>query len=432
MSKVLRLYVLPILLCVISTLPLKAQTLQTSGSQLLGPCGDTIVLHGVNYAPYSWGYDNNQLLLDQVAQTGANCVRMTWYTANYGAPYYTDQWLDTAIATCIRNKMIAVIELHDNTCMNDYDSLINLARWYLTPTHIAMFNRYNSSLIIDVANEAGYVNWDANPSQSQTKYQNAYDSIIHMFRRSGINVPIMIDAPDCGTSIDVFGNVASSLISSDPRHNLIFSAHAYWYAYANNDSATMRQDVASAVTHNYPLVLAEVADYQDGVSTCQFPLNYQALLHSCVDLNVGWLTWCWYQDNCTSRQMSTDGTYANLSTYGADFCNNTGYGLHHVSVLSEYLVNNQANCTTTGVAEAELTRPYLIYQNGGRTFLKLTGNSSVSVKVFDVLGRLNLQTVANPQQVIELSNGQNTYVGILSISDKQRTYTDKFVSNKAN
>ena len=49
---------------------LKAQagvTIHVSGKYILGPCNDTLILKGVNYAPYNWGWSPTQLNFNQIA-----------------------------------------------------------------------------------------------------------------------------------------------------------------------------------------------------------------------------------------------------------------------------------------------------------------------------------------------------------------------------
>jgi hypothetical protein len=50
-------------------------------------------------------------------------------------------------------------------------------------------------------------------------------------RKAGLTMPLLIDAPDCGTSLDAFLTVGQQLITADPSHNFLLSAHAYWAAY---------------------------------------------------------------------------------------------------------------------------------------------------------------------------------------------------------
>jgi len=402
-------------------------TIHTSGGNILGVCGDTIVLRGINYAPFDWGYDNTQLLLDQVAQTGANAVRMSWYDNSGGAPYYTDDLLDTAIATCIRNKMIPIIELHDLTCDGNTPDVDTLINWYTTPTRVAMFNKYQSSLIIDIANEVGYVHWAGNESTGQQQYQQAYETAVTTLRTAGINVPLMIDAPDCGSSIDILGNVASPIITADPLHNIIFSSHAYWYAYANNDSATMAQDLATALTFNYPLVLGEIANYQDSSPAyCTWALNYPALLHSCMQMNVGFMAWSWNNDQCSSRQLSNDGTYANLSTYGQDMVNNTSYGLHHSARLTSYLKNGVCQ-STTGIESINPQKPYTTYNDNGLAYIRSLSNTTLQYQCFDMLGRLVQQAELAPYQIASLPA---IGVGLMQVTDQGRQSVARFVSTQ--
>ncbi|MGL4598145.1 MAG: hypothetical protein ACRCYO_11470, partial [Bacteroidia bacterium] len=78
----------------------------TSGRYILGPCHDTLLLRGVNYAIYNWGYSINQNKLAEIAQSGANTVRLVWY-ANSGGPEYSNfVALDSALSKCVQHKLI--------------------------------------------------------------------------------------------------------------------------------------------------------------------------------------------------------------------------------------------------------------------------------------------------------------------------------------
>ena len=50
----------------------------TVGSKLYDPCAVEFKMRGVNYAPYNWGYAQNELLMNEISKTGANTVRMSW------------------------------------------------------------------------------------------------------------------------------------------------------------------------------------------------------------------------------------------------------------------------------------------------------------------------------------------------------------------
>jgi mannan endo-1,4-beta-mannosidase len=103
--------------------------------------------------------------------------------------------LDSAIAQAIKNGLIPIIELHDQTCQNFPSALINLANWFVQPAVIQIINRYKHSIILNIANEAIHVNWTSNPGLAKTTFQNTYSTIVNTLRSAGISVPIMIDGP---------------------------------------------------------------------------------------------------------------------------------------------------------------------------------------------------------------------------------------------
>jgi len=386
-------------------------TIHVSGKYIIGICGDTIVLRGVNYAPFNWGWDFTDDRFAQIALSGANCVRIPWYSssaAGGGAPLYDQlQYLDSAIAQCIRYKMIPIIELHDNTCDSSASALITLSNYYLQPSVLAIINNYKSSLIIDVANEALYHNWANNPAQYLTEYKATYDTIVSHMRNTGITVPIMIDAPDCGSDLTGLSTIAVALKNHDPLHNMIFSAHAYWYAYANNDSATERGILTAALAYNAPFVLGEVADLQDGNTNCQYTLNYQQLLEMCQELNMNWLCWSWDHDACSNRQITNAGLYNSLTAYGTDILNNPVYGISSHSIITSYLAHNES-CITTGVSEINKNIGTVsLFPNPVNSVSTISVQSpiqgKVTVNIYNILGQ-NILTKESDSHTIYIGN----------------------------
>ena len=360
--------IFPFLIVFLIASSVQAQTsyIHTSGMYILGPCGDTLLLRGLNYAPYNWGYDINSLQIDQIAQTGANIVRLDWYRNNpdpNAIVYQNYTALGDAIAKCIQYKMIAVVEIHDFTCSTDANGLFNLNTWWTQPNVFNILRQYKESVIVNYANEALYYQFAADPPTALQTYKTTYENIIAALRSvQGFNFPIMIDAPDCGTNSDAFitSNVANDLIQSDPLHNLIFSAHAYWYSFASNDSAQMAARINAVRAQNIPLVLGEVANLQDDVNPCAFVLNYKPLLNYCQFMKVNWLAWSWDNDVCPARQVSSNGNYSSLTAYGNDIVHNPGYGLLTVSApKSRFLING----CNTGINDVRAENSIEVYPN---------------------------------------------------------------------
>ena len=368
-----------------------AQTdyIHTDGKYILGPCGDTLHLKGINYAPYNWGNDINDQRIEEIAQTGANAVRMPWYWSNPGANvYYNYVALDSIISKCVQNKLIVILELHDFTCENDPNELISGSAWWTNNSVVPILNKYKESIIVNIANEALYVNWTGNTAAALATYTNTYETIIGNLRNvTGFNYPILIDAPDCGQTSDAFitSNTANYLINADPEHNLIFSAHAYWYAYANNDSTQMANKLNAVLTADIPFVLGEVANLQDDQTMCQYTLNYKPLLRYCEVNNINWLAWSWDRDICSQRQMSTNGTFASLTNYGNDLVNNPDYGLNtHPAAKSSFLVNG--GCSTASISKTELAQISIYPNPNNGTFGVKADQQEFELSCYDLLG----------------------------------------------
>jgi mannan endo-1,4-beta-mannosidase len=366
--------------------------IHTSGKYIIGPCNDTLELRGLNYEPYNWGYTLSDIKMDQVAQTGANAVRIPWYQNNPGATIYSNYVaLDSAISKCIQYDMIAIIELHDFTCGNNSPNLIAGAGWWTSNNVLPILQKYKHSIIVNIANEALQVSWTGDPTTALATYKSTYETIITNLRNaSGFDFPLMIDAPDCGGYSDAFitSNTAAGLVTFDPKHNLIFSAHAYWYAYANNDSLQMAGKINAIQTLDIPFILGEVANEQDDASMCQYTLNYKPLLNYCKTKKVNWLAWSWDHDGCPNRQLSSTGNFADLTPYGNDIVNNPNYGLHtHPAAKSRYLT--QASCSIAiGIPSAAHSSFHVaLFPNPANSSFEVVSEQAVqSVKAYDLMG----------------------------------------------
>lgn len=375
----------------------QAQTsnfIHTSGKYILGPCNDTLTIKGINYAPYNWGYTLSDLKMDQIAQTGANAVRIVWYWSNPGANvYYNYVALDSAISKCVQHKMIAIVELHDFTCANNPSTLTSGAGWWTNSSVFPILQKYKQSIIINIANEALQVNWASNSTTALATYKSTYQTIITNLRNvTGFDFPLMIDAPDCGQTSDAFitSNTATDLITFDPKHNIIFSAHAYWYGYANNDSLQMATKINNVVAQNIPFVLGEIANQQDDATMCQYNLNYKPLLNYCENKKISWLAWSWDHDGCSARQLSSTGNFTNLTAYGNDIVNNATYGLlSHPAAKSSYLINNKSCNSTTSINDIDPKINFSMAPNPATNELTLTSSHQIeNIKLLDVSGRL--------------------------------------------
>jgi mannan endo-1,4-beta-mannosidase len=351
-------------------------TLQVVGKNLTSLNGQTIILRGVNYPLINQGdisLDNApdyQSYIDEVANTGANAVRIPWYTSGQnwrdipgpptnGTPgtvdgYVSNGHLSNIIAYCISKKMIPILSIHDDaniTCKDNWSYFNStVMNFWTDPDVLALIETNKSYLIINLANEFDYVRWGGTLATELNTFKTNYSAAISTLRQAGVNVPIMIDAPDCGQSSTELLSVAEEMNQNDSKHNLIFSSHAYWYGYASTLSQVQTK-LNEAQNTNVCFVLGEVATNQDGDNPGECGFNdlsalYPIILEEACSRNIGWLAWTFSLDCSPARQMSPTSSASNLTAFGNDIINNANYGLKSTNGCGATLIDSPAGLAT--------------------------------------------------------------------------------------
>ncbi len=324
-------------------------TLYVSGRFLHDRHGNQVVLRGVDY-PLADDYNfPGSDYLSEVAQTGANAVRIQWYMT-YGdpnrAPQLTPAVLGGFLDKCIAAKIVPIVMISDDTSDGtSADVNANIVPWWTRADVKAVMLARQQYLIVNIANELGFVRWTDDPNAS-AEYISAYKTAISSMRAAGYTCPLMIDAPDDGTGIDEFASHGAELVAADAMArtdsvgNILLSVHAYWAGFDG------RPYIPTAVAANLPIVFGEIANFEDEVAADGSPeygyyaldgtgvphppnssFTYQGLLTTLTSDQIGWLAWSWYNDYCAARQMTETGLFSGLSPYGNDLVNNATYGL---------------------------------------------------------------------------------------------------------
>jgi poly(3-hydroxybutyrate) depolymerase len=323
------------------------QTLFIQGRNLYDTQSQPVTLRGVNYSVMDdWGFPASDLI-SEIDKSGANTVRLEWYKTYAARPAYNATDLDNLLIKCKTYRIIPILELHDLTCAEDVNRInTELISWWTDPAIVTVLNKHKKYLIINLANEVGRYRWLGYSAAGLNNWKDSYKTAITSIRNAGLNMPIMIDGPDCGTDVRAIVDGGQEIITHDPIHNVIFSVHSYWAGY--NGFA----DLTNAINANLPLVFGEVANKQDEYvnganSFCHYnidgtttppnnPTNgfqYQTLLNTLKTNNIGWLAWAWTRDGCPTRNMTSNsptapyGGFNTLTTYGNDIVNNLNYGL---------------------------------------------------------------------------------------------------------
>ncbi|MBX9450102.1 MAG: cellulase family glycosylhydrolase [Taibaiella sp.] len=299
--------------------------------------------------------------------------------------------LDSALSKCIQEDLVPVLELHDITCGNDSAALVELSTWYLSPGILELINKYSHSLIINIANEALHVSWTGDAAAAKTKFINTYTYIVAALRAADIAVPIMIDGPDCGMSLQHLTDMGAALLENDPAHNLVFSTHAYWWAFSEMDSSVTREMIEEAVAEEIPLVIGEVANLQDDGTPCVYDLDFQSILHMCREFGIGWLAWSWDRDICSERQVTVAGSPDDLTAYGEVILHHPDFGIDEDVVMkSAYLIND--GCSTSGVDNQKSSSPVYLYPNPAQEYvyirIRAQEDRGWKYSIMDIHGRV--------------------------------------------
>ena len=417
--------------------------MKVQGSNLVTTNGQTIVLRGINYPILNEGSisisnaSQYQNYIDQVALTGANAIRIPWHTDGvhwrdmqpYGTPgtlegYIDNGHLSNLIGYCRQKGMIPILEIHDVTCSDNWSALLTTVQnWWLKPEILNLIETHKEYLIINIANEMGKAEWTVNSTAAMNTFKNNYNQVIANLRNAGVKVPLMIDAPDCGTSSTQLLSVAQDMLNADSEGNLIFSAHTYWYGYANTTTAITTK-INEIVNSGVCFVFGEIANRQDVTGdpvdgTYNIDNIYQEVLTQACTHGIGWLAWTFNHDWESNREISSTSQFSNLTTYGNDLVYNTVYGL----------LAGQCNAVPLSVSDfSALQNTVKIYPNPASEIVFLENTQNViQITLYDSTGRM-LKSKSDNFNQIDVSD-LSTGIYYLKIEQKTGSQTEKIAIN---
>lgn len=328
-----------------STFSQTTELFETSGNKIIDPCGNEFIMRGVNYSlADDWNFpgnlNNGKELSTQIIQANPNTVRVQWYV-DYGQParpQLTLTGLDSVISRFAAADIATVLEIHDFTHIHTDTTLFNaqVVGWWTSQPVLELIEKHQSHLFVNVANEYGPAmypapNYTLNPNYAAeiTTWVTHYKNVIMRLRNAGIDVPIMIDAPNYGMDYQTVINHAVAFNNHDPLNRIIMSCHAYW----NETAGGMESIVNQLAGLTVPVVFGEVGNVDFSCNAIQM----NSLLAKAQERQMGWLVWTWNRDECAVRNMTanepgnpasaTDGQFSTLTAYGQTIVNNPTFGL---------------------------------------------------------------------------------------------------------
>ena len=423
--------VISALLLLFTVVNAQQSTLQVLGKNLTTTSGQNVILRGINYPIIDDGSISLSNItqyrhkIDEAAKTGANAIRLPWYTdgthwrdvqtAGTIDGYISNGHLSDLLGYCHTKGMIPILEIHNLTCSNNWNGFNQIAMsWWKSQAVLDLIETHKAYLIINLANEFGQARWTGNTTAGLNVFKTNYNTAVADLRALGVAVPIMIDAPDCGQSSTELLSIAESMVNSDPFHNLIFSAHAYWFGYATTTVA-IQAKLDEAQNTNACFILGEVASTQDnnGCGDLSLTAIYPIILQEACARNIGWLAWTFDQDCSSPREMTSNGEFANLTTYGNDLVNNAIYGLKSVggcgaSLLAlekfskdttNFVISPNPVQRSFGISESDKIAKAVIYDLSGREMQAYNRD----------FNEIDVSSLAAGNYIIRLETASETY-----------------------
>jgi len=281
------------------------------GNNLRDSSKHLFVMRGNNF-PVFWFPALYKPSLAAASSLGANSARLVWQL-DVQAWTPALSVLDEALAACVTNKLVPIVELHDFTGGTSASNLTAAANYFVRPDVKLILDKYTHVLIINIANEWG------DGSVNELAWKNAYIPAISIIRNAGYKVPIMIDAPGYGQNENAIVQYGADLLNSDPLKNIIFSTHAYsnW-----NNNSTYSSRINAMLNKGLCIVFGEFgwdvpAAQQPSGFLCK--VDAPLLMQLCNTKAVGYLGWSWTGNDANNAcfDMSSSWTdTTHLTTWG--------------------------------------------------------------------------------------------------------------------
>lgn len=296
--------------------------------------GQQFIPMGFNGAVF-WQDENcGKASIAEMKKTNANAVRLISVIPAKNSWSWNSKIQNqrALIDSCVKNKIVPILEFHDATCGNKYENdpenkdLKSIVDYWVSPELIQLCKDYEKQLIVNIANE-----WGPN----DISWRDAYVTAVTRMRNAGINNLLMIDAGgNCGQNPNSILNWAKDLIEADEQKNVVFSQHMYsFWVTADKTKENWQFSFENTVdlfkANNIPFIIGEFG--WNGTTDVRY--NPELVVKKCSELGVGWFFWSWFdqpnlpfycvvKNHCRGFQSKED-----LTPAGDWLINNPVYGL---------------------------------------------------------------------------------------------------------
>ena len=249
---------------------------RVSGNVVKDANGTAFVARGINN-PHAWFDAQAYNVLGNLAARKTNLIRVVWTTSGTAAR------LDQILSAIEAQKMISIVELHDGTGNNSAAVLQNMANYWARSDVATVLKKHERFMMINIANE-----WsDANKTTLQ--WRDDYKQPITTIRNAGLTTTLVIDNPNYGGNANGGLVYGWDLINHDPRHNLLFSVHAY---SSFNNANDIYNVINSYKNNNLGLLFGEFGyNYNNGNNNLGSKVDAALLMQWSQQFGIGYVAW---------------------------------------------------------------------------------------------------------------------------------------------
>jgi mannan endo-1,4-beta-mannosidase len=156
-------------------------------------------------------------------------------------------------------------------------------------------------------------------------WREAYKQPITTIRNAGLTTTIVIDSPKWGGDYSAALLYGADLLNHDPRHNLLFSVHAYSTLNNSNDIYNMMNNYKS---NNLPLLIGEFGyNYNNGNNNLGSKVDAPLLMQYAQQLGIGTVAWSTAGNDAANAWLDLMTNWSGTTAWG----NTVWYGQYGIS-----------------------------------------------------------------------------------------------------
>jgi mannan endo-1,4-beta-mannosidase len=306
-------------------------TFYVDGRFLHDPCGNQVVLRGVNeLIAFSEGRDGLPEFAE-IARTGANSVRFDWTVEA------TASELGTAIDNAIALGLLPVVEGFDPNAETKTAELESVVQYWTSADVVEIIRERQAAFLLELSA-------DLELSVNTEDWEAVHIDSIGRLRNAGIRVPISVHASDEDPAdLDRLQASGPVVMATDPLGNTWLSASIWW---VDGTADRIHAEFLETATLGLPLFISEFSGYA-AASCPDTPLDHRSVMAEAQAMQIGWLAWSWGalpNENCPGGylDMTSDGTLEGLQGWGLEVATTDPNSIANTS--QPYLITLNESC----------------------------------------------------------------------------------------